>query len=135
DGRTVPEIFTSEGEQVFREKEREALIEVCKEENVVISTGGGAPCWFNNMEIMVEKGETVYLMLENETLVGRLKVAAKDRPIVLGKTSEELHQYVRDLKEKFEHHYLKAKHHIDTTGQNTGELVDKIEKVLGNKDN
>lgn len=129
--KTVPEIFSEDGEEVFRKKEWEALVKICNEEtNVVVSTGGGAPCWCDNMNLMLQKGETIYLQIDNNTLVGRLKKAALTRPIVMGKTSDELHEYVRDLKNRCEHHYLRAKYHIDVNGLSVNNLVNLIERTI-----
>ena len=59
--KTVGELFTERGETGFRELERNMLHEVAEFENVVISTGGGAPCFFDNMEFMNRVGKTVFL--------------------------------------------------------------------------
>ena len=129
--KTVPEIFSEEGEQNFRNKEWEALVKLCNEESdVVVSTGGGAPCWCDNMNLMLQKGETIYLKLDNETLVGRLKKATIDRPIVKGLSTTELHDYVKDLKDRCEHHYLRAKYHIDAKGLSVNDLVGLIQRTI-----
>ena len=60
--KTVGELFTERGETGFRELERNMLHEVAEFENVVISTGGGAPCFFDNMEFMNRVGKTVFWM-------------------------------------------------------------------------
>lgn len=59
--KTVGELFTERGEAGFRELERNMLHEVAEFENVVISTGGGAPCFYDNMEFMNRTGKTVFL--------------------------------------------------------------------------
>ncbi len=50
--KSVPDLFALEGEQSFREKERQALQEVAQFEDIVVGTGGGAPCFFDNMKLM-----------------------------------------------------------------------------------
>ena len=59
--KTVSELFAEYGENEFRNIERNILLEVGEFENVVISTGGGTPCFFNNMEYMNNAGQTIYL--------------------------------------------------------------------------
>jgi shikimate kinase len=113
EGKTIPELFTDEGEEAFRKMEWEALKEVVRLDGIVVSTGGGVPCHCDNMSLMERYGEVIYLKVLDETLVSRLKKASAHRPIVRGKSEEELRLYVAELKEKCEHHYLRAHHIID----------------------
>lgn len=73
--KTVGELFTERGETGFRELERNMLHEVAEFENVVISTGGGAPCFFDNMDFMNRTGKTVFLDVHPDVLFRRLRVA------------------------------------------------------------
>jgi shikimate kinase len=123
---SIPELYEKIGDDEFRKKEWEALLEIVKHDNLIISTGGGAPCHCDNMTLMEKFGEVLYIKLDNNTLVSRLKFATKDRPIVKNKTDEELREYVTDLREKCEHHYLRAKYIVD--GKNL--TVEKVLKVL-----
>jgi len=111
--KSVPEIYTRLGEEGFRRLEWKALKEVIKRDNLVISTGGGAPCHCDNMNLMEQYGEVIYLNVPDDTLVKRLKKAAKDRPIVLGKNEEELREYVAALRHRCEHHYKRATYIVD----------------------
>jgi shikimate kinase len=111
--KSIPEIYSRLGEDKFRKLEWKALQEVVHAANIVISTGGGAPCHCDNMTLMESYGDVVYLKVSDNTLVNRLKLATGDRPIVKGKTTEELRQYVTALREKCEHHYLRAKYIVD----------------------
>lgn len=94
--KTIPAIFSEEGEKGFREKERRSLLEVSHFENVVISTGGGAPCFFDNMEVMNNTGFTVYLAPDTETLARRILKSKTERPLVSGKSREELLAFIND---------------------------------------
>lgn len=123
---SIPELYEKIGDDEFRKKEWEALLEIVKQDNLIISTGGGAPCHCDNMTLMEKFGEVLYIKLDNNTLVSRLKFATKDRPIVKNKTDEELREYVTDLREKCEHNYLRAKYIVD--GKNL--TVEKVLKVL-----
>ena len=69
--KTVGELFTERGEAGFRELERNMLHEVAEFENVVISTGGGAPCFFDNMEFMNRAGKPVFLDVHPDVLFRR----------------------------------------------------------------
>ena len=72
--KTVKEIFDERGEEGFRIIEHNLLHEVAEFEDVIISCGGGVPCFYDNMEYMNQQGETVYLKATPEVLYGHLKM-------------------------------------------------------------
>lgn len=127
--RTVPDIFTREGEEAFRLKEWKVLKEIVKRDNLIIATGGGAACHCENMDLMEKNGDTIYIKVNNETLVARLKESTANRPIVKGKTTAELRSYVAGLKEKCEHHYLRAKYILEDDNIS----VDKLLEMMANE--
>ena len=88
--RTVEQLFEERGEEGFREIEHNMLHEVAEFENVVLSSGGGTPCFFDNMEYLNSNSETVYLKAEPEVLAMHLKMGKVVRPLIKGKTEEEL---------------------------------------------
>jgi shikimate kinase len=126
-GKTIPEIYTRLGDEAFRKLEWKALKDLVKTENIVVSTGGGAPCHCENMNLMEKYGDVIYLKVSDETLVTRLKKAAEDRPIVKGKTEEELREYIAELRSRCEHHLNRAKYIVD--GENIN-LEDFIRDIL-----
>ena len=87
---TVAEIFAQQGEEAFRDMETEAIKALSKEEEVVISTGGGAPCHNNNMELLRSISLTIYLQLTPAALANRLTYSKTQRPLLSGKRMEEL---------------------------------------------
>lgn len=108
--KTVQRIFEERSEEGFRELERNMLHEVSDFENVVISTGGGTPCFFDNMEYMNTQGETVFLSVDPTVLFRRLRVAKQQRPLLAEKTDEELMEFIGSALEKRMPHYSKARH-------------------------
>ena len=108
--KTVQRIFEERSEEGFRELERNMLHEVSDFENVVISTGGGTPCFFDNMEYMNTQGETVFLNVNPTVLFRRLRVAKQQRPLLAEKTDEELMEFIGSALEKRMPHYSKARH-------------------------
>lgn len=121
--KKVSEIFAEEGEEYFRDLERRMLHEVAEFENVVISCGGGTPCFYDNMAYMNQQAETVYLKLTPEVLCMHLKMGRTVRPLILGKTEEELQQYIRESLVVREPFYTQAKHTIDVS------LMDNYDKI------
>lgn len=113
-GLTIAEYFSRNGEQAFRKYEHEALKNLLEFDNVVISTGGGAPCFFNNIDMMNENGLAIYLRMKPEVLKSRLKHAQAERPLIKGKTEEELLEFIKSKLTEREPFYLKAKHVIES---------------------
>ena len=121
--KTVSQIFAERGEEGFRELEKRMLHEASDFENVVISVGGGTPCFFDNMEYMNQVGETVFLDVDNKVLFRRLKVAKHQRPLLANKTDEELMIFIQEALEKRLPHYTKAKHVFN------GELLENRHQI------
>lgn len=108
--RNIKQLFEERGEEGFRKIEQAMLHEVAENENVIIACGGGTPCFFDNMDYMNRQGTTVYLKAIPEVLYAHLKMGKTIRPLLLGKTEEEIGQLiVRQVAER-ESCYLKAKY-------------------------
>ncbi len=123
---SVGEVFAKFGEAKFRETERDVLVEVVAGDNLIISTGGGAPCFFNNMEFMNRYGITVYLKAEPVTLMNRLKKLTDTRPLLKGKTELELMQFITDKLNEREPFYQKAILNIQTDSLDVRQVIQKI---------
>ena len=108
--KSIRQLFAERGEEGFRELEKRMLHEAGEFEDVVISVGGGTPCFFDNMEYMNEAGETVFLDVNLQVLFRRLKVAKQQRPLLDGKTDEELKAFIQEALQKRLPFYTKAKH-------------------------
>ncbi|WP_029902019.1 shikimate kinase [Prevotella sp. 10(H)] len=106
--KTVSQLFQEVGENEFRNIERNMLKEVGEFENVVISTGGGTPCFFDNMSYMNNAGTTVYLKATPEALASRLNTCKDKRPLIKDKNEEELYQFVVESLEKRNPYYSQA---------------------------
>ena len=108
--KTIAQLFAEKGEEGFREIERRILHEVGEFEDVIISTGGGTPCFFDNMEYMNAQGTTVFLEASVDVIYTRLTIARTQRPLVAGKTEEELRRYITDMLELRTPYYRQASH-------------------------
>lgn len=107
---TVSQLFADRGEEGFRQIERNMLHEVTEFEDVIIATGGGTPCFYDNMEYMNSKGITVFLQASVDVIYTRLTIARVQRPLVKGKTADELRQYIADMLEMRSPYYTRAHH-------------------------
>ena len=106
--KSIAALFEEKGEEGFREIERSALKEVALIENVIISTGGGAPCFFDNMELMNSAGITVYLQASPEELASRLLASKTVRPLIKGKSREELIPFITEHLAKRDRYYKRS---------------------------
>lgn len=120
---TVAQIFEERGEEGFRTIERNMLHEVAEFEDVIISCGGGTPCFFDNMEYLNQQGDTVYLQASPEVLAKHLKMGKGVRPLLLGKTEDELMEYIRENVTRREEFYLQARHIVNV------DLMDSASKI------
>ena len=106
--KTVSTLFAEKGEDGFRKIENQSLREVAEFEDVVISTGGGTPCFFDNMEVMNRAGVTIYLEAYPEDLADHLLVSKTVRPLIAGKPREELIPFITEHLACREYYYRKA---------------------------
>ena len=121
--KTVKQIFDEYGEDGFRKIEHNMLHEVAEFENVIISCGGGTPCFFDNIEYMNQQGETVFLKASPEVLYGHLKMGKTVRPLLLNKTPEEVKIFINEQLEKRNPYYSQAKYTLNV------DLMDNYEKI------
>lgn len=106
--RTIGQLFEEKGEEEFRKIEKRMLHEVATFEDVLISTGGGAPCFFDNMDYMNATGTTIYLKVSVEELAKRLEVCKQTRPILQDKKGEELCTFISENLNRRESFYNQA---------------------------
>ncbi|MCF6333009.1 MAG: shikimate kinase [Draconibacterium sp.] len=124
--KTIPQIFAEEGEVEFRKKERKALEELSGFNDIVIATGGGAPCFFDNIELMNNSGKTIYLNIDPTILADRLLNSKTVRPLIHGKSREELVAFIDETLEKRDEFYKKAEFQITKSNINLDELKEMI---------
>ena len=104
----IPLLFEKYGEAAFRTLEYAALRDVLERENVVIATGGGAPCHDDAMDQINAHAQSIYLRLSEDQLVERLRHSKKKRPLTDSLSLPALRQYVHDTLALREPYYLKA---------------------------
>ncbi len=109
----ISEIFELYGETKFREFENLALKEIINKDNIVIATGGGLPCFYNNMQIMKEAGKTIYLKVTYDTLFNRIKSDNNIRPLIKNKLDKEVKSYLNSTLIEREKFYNQANCIID----------------------
>ena len=93
-GMSIGQYFAEHGEAVFREQEKKTLQGYAYPGNVVVATGGGAPCYFDNMDWMNQNGTTVYISLAPAALAKRLESGKDKRPLLKDLTEEEMIAFI-----------------------------------------
>lgn len=130
-GKSIAEMFEEVGEDGFRMRERDAVREVAETmDNIMVSTGGGAPCFYDNMSVMRQSGVTIYLKMTPEALASRLVKARRSRPLLKDKTEEELISFVAQMLEKREPFYEQARIVVSALSVDVAGLVNRIYHVL-----
>jgi len=129
--KSVSQIFAELGEDQFRLLEKQCLHEVAEFDQVVISTGGGVPCFFDNMKYMNKQGVTVYLKLSSADLAERLEQShANKRPLLANRKGEELLHFISEELAKREPFYSQAAFSVSGEIEST---VSQICVLMGGK--
>jgi shikimate kinase len=126
-GRSISSIFEKEGEAHFRSLEHEALKELLSKDNVLVSAGGGTPCYYNNMELINAEAQSVYLKVEPEMLLGRLKGATGKRPLLANLSNEELRLQISEKLAVREPFYMQSKIIHASKGSPNKDLADLVD--------
>lgn len=95
-GKTIPEIFSQNGEDHFRKVESSVLKNLKNSTNLVVSTGGGTPCSGDNMDYMLKTGLTLYLKLTPGQLKSRLSDSSGERPLIKDLGDESLLRFIEE---------------------------------------
>jgi shikimate kinase len=125
-GMSIAEYFFKYGEDAFRRLESEVLQRGTYPDHAVISTGGGLPCFFDNMQWMNAHGKTVYIKLSPETLACRLEQEKHERPLLQDKHGETLVTFITEKLTEREYFYNQAT--VVTDGLNI--TAEKVELIL-----
>lgn len=125
---SITDIFKYLGEDAFRKMESDILHSFSEKENFVLATGGGAPCYFDNMDFILQQGTSIYLDLDTKSIFDRLKNAKKIRPTIANMNEDELMSFIDQTLQKREPVYSKANYTFSGISIN----VDKVLAVIAN---
>ncbi|MEE2700056.1 MAG: shikimate kinase [Bacteroidota bacterium] len=123
---SINQIFDEKGENAFRKMEKECLAEICKMKNLVVATGGGTPCFSENMQILLEKGKSVYLRMETEDLLKRLAKQQNKRPLIKNKSEKELLDFTNTTLFEREYFYKQANFTVNAKNTSAKEIMNLI---------
>ncbi|MFN5705779.1 MAG: shikimate kinase [bacterium] len=123
---SITDIFKYLGEDTFRKMESDTLHELSDREEFVMATGGGTPCYFNNIEQINNNGTSIYIELDIQSIYNRLSQAKNIRPTIKDKKEEELLQFIKEKIEERKPIYEKADLIINGLSVNLKEVVSKL---------
>ncbi|SOD15041.1 shikimate kinase [Pedobacter xixiisoli] len=125
---SIADYFAANGEGAFRQLENEMLKSFDYPETCVVATGGGLPCFLDNMEWMNENGVTVYLEMTPPQLVSRLHNREK-RPLIKGMDDEQLLAFIIDKLEERNVFYRQSKVVINSFDLDAKALLEELETL------
>ncbi len=132
EGKTIAALFETEGQIAFRKKENRYLVSVlASDQQLVLATGGGTPCYGDNMQrILAATPNVFYLKMSINALISRLVHEKAARPLIAHLSDGDMAEFLG--KHLFERNpfYLQATHNIDCDGKGVGEVVSEIESRL-----
>ena len=132
---SINQIFDQKKELYFREIEKKYLIKLIdKDENKIISLGGGTPCYNNNMDLILNtsNSESIYLKRSIDILVERLFKKLSSRPLISHlKNRNELKEFVSKHLFERNQYYLRSKKILNTNNLELDDVVEELKKLLG----
>lgn len=131
EGMTISKIFETKGEIYFRKIEGKYLKELLENsDNLVLSHGGGTPCYGDNLQLTKEHSTVIYLKASINTIVNRLKKGKNKRPLVAQLNDDKLTEYVAKHIFERRNFYEQAHHTINVDDFKLEELAETIQKLL-----
>ncbi len=113
-------------EESFRKIEKELLLETLTYQDAIIATGGGTPCFFDNIDVIKRNGISIYLKTDIISLVNRLAIVRKKRPLLKDKTTSELESYIRTQITEREPFYSQADFTVDAEKITVDDILNLI---------
>ncbi len=133
-GMDIPDYFSLHGEDSFRQFETNTLKTIPFNQGMIVSTGGGTPCFNENLQWMNERGITIYLQLPPKALLKRLSgKEIQNRPLLQGKSEDEILDFITKKLEERAGFYKKAKLTIDAHNTNPTQVLNLIITELQSK--
>lgn len=130
EGMTIGELFKAKGESYFRLLESQVLKDSASWSNTIISTGGGAPCFHDNISIINKQGISVYINLPAKVLVDRLKGEKTKRPLLASLNDEEMLRFVESKLSERAIYYEQAQVNFEYLKEKEADFIVRIKKLM-----
>jgi shikimate kinase len=128
----IDKIFSLKGELYFRKLEHQLFIKsLQRQNNMIISTGGGTPCYFNNHELLNSQNViSIYLKASIETLANRLINNIQNRPLIAHLSDIEIKEFIAKHLFERNYYYNQATYKIDVDGKSINQILSEIKKLV-----
>lgn len=127
---SIADIFAQKGEDYFREKEKQALHSTFKTSRTIIATGGGTPCFYDNMEQINKHGLAVFINVPLSLIAGRIERQQQERPLLVTENAEDMLERLKTLYQKRFPYYDQAEVAVSGMDLNADYIYNKIHKYL-----
>ena len=131
---SINDFFVKFGEEKFRELEHQLLLSFANLEDTIISTGGGTPCYYNNIDIINKNGISIYLKLHPKSIISRLKASKKQRPLIKDMDNQTFEDYIEKHLISREIFYNKAQYIIKSENLTINELMKFVNENIVEKE-
>ena len=122
EGKRIDQIFKDRGEANFREVEKNVLRDFClSNQTFVMATGGGAPCFHNNIELMKQSGTVIFLDVPSKEIANRISKQSQNRPLLKNETEDSFKDRIEFLRSNRISYYKQA--HFTLKGGNITSAV------------
>lgn len=122
--KDIPTIFQQQGEGVFRQIEAEILRKTIDlNQHFVLSCGGGTPCFHQNMEYMKSLGTTIFLDVDQEILLGRLRKNNSGRPLITKMSDDEMKRFIEGQISERRKYYLQSKYILNANNPTIAQIL------------
>jgi len=125
-GKAIRTIFEEKGEEYFRQIESEVLHSLKNKENIIVASGGGTPCFHENMKWMNENGTTVYLKATPAELAQRLIKEKQKRPVIMNTSDDKLEEFIAEKLNERESFYEQAEVILEEAKATVQTFAEKI---------
>ncbi|CAN5558947.1 shikimate kinase [soil metagenome] len=134
EGKNIPAIFNEEGEAYFRKVEAKLLRKITgSRKKFILATGGGTPCFYDNMNFMYDSGITLFLDVPVQELINRINdMQGKERPLLKAENSQKLQEKLEDIFNTRKRFYYMAHLTIEPLNTELNVLIDKIKEISKN---
>jgi shikimate kinase len=130
EGMSINTFFETHGEKAFRGKESALLKNINVSKKQVVSTGGGTPCFLDNMQWMNQNGVTIYLNASIDLLLDRLNADKLQRPLLRQLQAEEFSQFIITKYQERQSFYSLAHHNISFDLASEHTILEKIMQFI-----
>lgn len=125
--KTISQIFAEEGEEYFRLLEKDTLHIITEShESFIMATGGGTPCYFNNIEFMNKTGTSIWINTPVDLLFERLMKDKESRPLIKNLNDAQLKSFIIKKFSDRKIYYEQAEIVIEEDEKNLENLVEKL---------